>query len=182
MTGRAYSAATLPELDLWNWPLVHGGWRSWLIVAGTLAVGAAAGWVSASPLMGLLSTVAVMLSMWRFWLPVRYYIRGRGIVEEYLGRRHLIAWRSIKHCRLRKQGVVILFDDKQLLMDAFGAKYIEGRDQQEQLAAVINFYRQSDSNDTLDPADSLRRARLGRGAAEGSGRADERNGQRESEN
>jgi hypothetical protein len=153
-SSRAYAVAALPELNLRNWPLLHGGWRSWLVVLATLALGLTAWRAAGSAAMGLMSSGVLMLSMWRFWVPVRYYIRGRGIVEECLGRRRLIAWRSIKQCRLRNRGVVLLFDDKQLLFRGFGARYIEGRDQQEQLAAVISFYRQSDPRELLDPSDA----------------------------
>jgi hypothetical protein len=151
LAGRAYAVATLPELDIWNWPLVDGGWRSWLVVLGTLSAGAVAWRISSSPLMGLLSSVVLMLSMWRFWLPVRYHIHGRGIIENCLGRRRLIPWRSIEQCRLRKHGVVIRLDPKQLWFDGFGATYIQGRDQQESLAAVIHFYRKTDPNHAVDP-------------------------------
>jgi hypothetical protein len=152
-SGRIPSPGAFPELNLRNWPLGQNGWRSWLVVVGTAGMGLVAAGVSGSVAMGILSSGVLMLSMWRFWIPVRYYIRSRGIVEQSLGRRRLIPWHAIRQCRLRKQGVVLLLDDKQLLFDGLGAKYIEGQDQQQSLVAAINFYRQSDPRDELDPTD-----------------------------
>ena len=145
---RVYAVQSLPELDLWNWPLIDSGWRAVPIVVGTAAVAVVAGKTSHSLAMGLLTGVVLMMAMWRFWLPIRYYVRGRGIIENCLGRRRLIPWRAIAECRLRKRGVVLLFRNEDLLFDGCGAKFIDGRDQRDRLVEVINFYRQPDSTST----------------------------------
>ena len=141
---RIFAVQSFPELDLWNWPLIDGGWRAAPIVVGTAAVAAFAWQMADSLAMGLLTAVVLMLAMWRFWLPVRYHVRGRGIIENCLGRQRLIPWRAIAQCRLRKRGVVLLFRNQDLLFDGFGAKYIDGRDQRDRLIEVINFYQQPD--------------------------------------
>jgi hypothetical protein len=135
----------MPEFDIWNWPLVDGGWRAAPVVVGTAALATYAGRVADSLAMGLITAGVLVLSTWRFWLPVRYHVRSRGIVENCLGRRRLIPWQAIRHCHLRKRGVVLRFRKPDQWIDVDGIRYLEGRNQRGQLAECIHYYRQPDA-------------------------------------
>ena len=139
-----YSVGSLPEFDVRNWPLIDGGWRSVLVVVATVMVGFLSSRISGSRPMGLLASLALMLAMWPFWLPVRHSIRGRGIVVNCLGYRRMIPWRLVKRWRLRKRGVVLLFHDKDLFFDGFRSKYIDGRGRRDELIETVQFYCRPD--------------------------------------
>jgi hypothetical protein len=144
--------ASFPETDLWNWPLLDGGWRAWLVVGGTLGLGLWAWRLSESVAMAVLACLALMLAMLPFWLPTRYHLRGRGIVVSGLGRRRLIPWDAIEDYRVRRRGIVIVLRSRNVCFDGFGAKYIDGRGRRDELVAVIDFYRQAATGPTSTPA------------------------------
>jgi hypothetical protein len=135
---------SFPDLDVRNWPLVDCGWLGVLVVVLTLALGVMAWRMTESPAMGLTACSAIALSMWQFWLPVRYRLRGRGIIRDCLGHRRLIPWRAIEDCRLLTRGVAIRLRRQDVLLDLFTEHYIGGREQRDELLAAIESYRQAD--------------------------------------
>ncbi len=93
--------------------------------------------------MGLLAMAAVVVSMWRFWLPVHYRLQGRGIEQVCLGWRRLIPWRSVRQCRIQRRGVLILFERDDVLFGRFLASYVEWHDSREEVVDAIHFYCQT---------------------------------------
>jgi hypothetical protein len=101
-----------PEEVLYRqWPLGDQPLRSLaLLVAAALASGLVA--VSVGHwLAGCVVALALLIVLWRTWLPVKYEITGQGIYRTVLGRRRLIAWAAIRGHRVLPGGVLLLPDE-----------------------------------------------------------------------
>ncbi|MEZ6114435.1 MAG: hypothetical protein R3C99_26010 [Pirellulaceae bacterium] len=76
---------------------------SWLLLVAIGAVAVGVGMLSASPLAGAAVWFAMIVSLWRLWLPVRFEIGPRGLAQQVLGWRRLIVWRNIPRVEVRPQ-------------------------------------------------------------------------------
>jgi hypothetical protein len=143
-TSHASEPAGRSELvvEVRNWPLVDGGWTSVWVVTLTIAVALVSAQRSASPAMAILAALALMVSMWRFWLPVRYRLHINGIDERSPLRRRTIPWWAIQQCCRQERGVLIRFRRDGALASSTSSRLIQGHDQQSaMLAALEMFYR-----------------------------------------
>ena len=129
----------MPAVSVRNWPLIDGGWRSLLTVAATVSLGIVALLQSHSTSMAILTMAAVILAMWRFWLPVHYHIHRRGIDERCLFWHRTIGWRHIQGCQMLRRGALIRCrpegDDLPVRV-----RFIEWHRQRQAIVEALTFY------------------------------------------
>ena len=89
-----------------SWPLVDYPRWSWTVVAGVLAIGAAAWYASASVLLGVVAVAAIAITLWQFFVPVWYEIGPLGLRTSARARSRLLPWHTVRSFQLRPTGVV----------------------------------------------------------------------------
>lgn len=137
---RRRETSTPRDLRITNWPLRDDGPWAMLAVTLVLAVALGAMILSASPATGLLALLALVLAMWRLWIPVTFEFSPHGMTQEVLGRRRRIAWRSIGGYRVVRRGVWLLPHASELRIAAPRSLFVRGGPQLDTLLAVLAFY------------------------------------------
>ncbi len=125
------------DIQVLNWPLVQDGWRSVAYVFVTVSTGMAVYWGTQNGLTTAFAISALMISMWRFWLPVQFRLSHLGIIQTCLGRRHLYQWKTIRRCDALQNGLLILFNTDRSSLALFSSLYIGWGDQREQMLAFV---------------------------------------------
>jgi hypothetical protein len=90
-----------------KWPLVDSGQRSWLTIAGILALGAIVIYCSRSGLLALLAMAGLTATLWQVFVPVRYELGSLGLRRSALGRTTFLAWQAVRAYQLRPTGAVL---------------------------------------------------------------------------
>src|SRR5262245_58455123 len=96
-----------PEaITLWVWGLRDLGWYGWLnlLVAGAVSYGM--GWLTGIPLVGWGTVLVLLLTQWRFWLPIRFELGPQGISQTVLSRTTRIPWTAILNYEIRPRAVI----------------------------------------------------------------------------
>ena len=98
------------EVTIDDWPLRDRPLGA--SIALTLAAGLTwlAVWATGVAVVGAVIGVALLLTLWRSWLPVRYRLGSGGIVQAALGLRRRIPWTAIRRYEPRSDGVLLLPD------------------------------------------------------------------------
>ncbi|MEQ8791793.1 MAG: hypothetical protein RIC55_36365 [Pirellulaceae bacterium] len=137
---RRRDAVAPRDLRITNWPLRDDGPKVLLpvVIVATVAV-CVASFVN-SPATGLLALAALMLAMWRLWIPVTYEFNSQGVTQVLFGRRRRVSWRKIGGYRVRRGGVWLLPHDSELQVAAPRSLFVRGGRQLETLVAVVTFY------------------------------------------
>jgi hypothetical protein len=130
----------VPEVQVRNWPLVDGGWRSVIVIVLIVITIVGAAQISHSLPMGLLAGVAIVAAMYRFWLPARYSLRSRGVEEHFAGRVTRVPWRNVRSCEIKSRGVLLRLQRSDVGMGRDVAFFIEWHDQREDVLEAIDFY------------------------------------------
>jgi hypothetical protein len=128
------------EVMLVDWPLRDQPVSASLAL--TLVAGAAwlAIWATENSFAGTLVAVALAVTLWRTWLPVRYQLGSGGIVQSVLGWRRRIAWSAIRHYEVRPDGVILSPDVAVPQMASGRGLYLHFGSQREAVLAQLDYY------------------------------------------
>ncbi len=132
------SRSSNSEVILLNWPLIQDGWRSVFYVSLTVAVALLTGWVTGHKPSAMLAALTLAISMWRFWLPVRFQFNYNGITQTVLGRRSLVAWRCVQRCELLRHGIFFYFTPDRSPFSLFSSLYVDWRDRRDELLRFVD--------------------------------------------
>jgi hypothetical protein len=136
-----------PPLRWRSWPMEEGGPTAWILTAGMLSLTALVGWVMASAVWAVVACGLLALASWRYFVPIHFEINPQGIVQEVLGRRQRISWRSIAHFEVCRDGLLLTGD---VCCAALRGLYLPwGRHRAEVLALVQHHLRQIHPDDGL---------------------------------
>lgn len=127
-------------VSLRNWPLRDDVPTSWLLLVAIGAVAVGVGMLSASPLAGAAAWFAMIVSLWRLWLPVRFEIGPRGLAQQVLGWRRLIVWRNIPRVEVRPQGIVFHASSNPSRFALLRSIYVRDGRHREQILRIVQTY------------------------------------------
>lgn len=128
------------ELHFSAWPLRDEGVAPWLLLTVSAALAIAGGYISRSLPLGLMCLAALWISLWRVWLPVRYDLGPRGVVETVLGRRHRIGWTQVARYEIRRRGVLLLATHESTPLRTLQALYVPWGRRQTEVLEIVRFY------------------------------------------
>lgn len=132
------------EVTLTDWPLTQRPIGS--LVAIALAGGASwlVGWAAQHWAAGATAGVALAITLWRTWLPVRLEIGGGGVTQVLFGRwRRRIPWTAIRHYEIKADGVLLLPDSVATPLSPLRGLYLHWGDKRGKLLANLDYYLQS---------------------------------------
>lgn len=123
-----------------NWPLRDDGVWSWLLVTLCAAIAVLCGRVSGNLGLGLLSFVALALSVWRLWVPVTFALSSRGIVQIVFGRQRRISWPQIARYEIHAHGILLLADAQNTPLAPLRGLYIRWNGRRAELLELVSFF------------------------------------------
>jgi len=132
------------ELSLRVWPAAQHPLKAIGAAGLAVGVGVIAGVFSDSPAMGSLVTIAIVLSMWRLWAPVRVVFGPLGVVEHIIGVQRRIPWREISGYELRAQGALL---QPHNAGSPLRGLYIFWGRRKEEVVTILDYYLSDTSDD-----------------------------------
>jgi hypothetical protein len=123
-----------------NWPLRDDGWSAWAMVAAIPIVGLLVGGISSSVAVGLFTSAAFAVSLWRLFVPVTFDFGSRGIVQTLRKGRRRIPWNHVARYGVLSHGVLLSPDPEQTALAPLRSTYVRWNDQRAELIAVLDFY------------------------------------------
>lgn len=128
------------EITLFCWGLRDVGWYGWgnLLLAGVAAYGVA--WLTGWAWAGWGVLALLLLSLWRFWAPIRFELGPQGIDQTVLGRTTRIPWTAIRNYEIRPKGVLLFADALLTPLSPLRALYLPWAGEREQVLGHIDYY------------------------------------------
>ena len=111
-----------------------------LAVAIAAAASYGIGWLTGWPAAGAVVLAVLVLSLWRFWLPIRYELGSQGIAQTVLGRTIRVPWTAILNYRVRTGGVMLYSDAVLTPLAPLRALYLPWGRQKEQVLSQVDYY------------------------------------------
>jgi hypothetical protein len=119
------------------WPLKDHAGRSWLLIAGMLAVGGIVWYLGGGWLLSVLAVFGLAGTLWQLLLPVDYEVDTLGLRRNALGRTRLIPWHAVRAFQLRPSGVVLYRHSDPMKIDVLRSLFVPyPADEDEMLCAV----------------------------------------------
>ncbi len=128
------------EVTIRYWGLRDGGWMLWvnILLAGGMAL--IVGYGLENPLAGWLTLLALVVILWRMWLPLEFHLGPHGIRQTVLGRSQRIAWTSVLHYEVCQRGVLLLPDAVRTPLSPLRGMYLPWMDYRGAVLANVEYY------------------------------------------
>lgn len=123
-----------------SWPVRDDAVRGLLVVAGLLIAAVLIGWLSGQAYLGLAALAALVVALWRFFLPVVFELGGDGVDQRFFGRRRRIPWQAIRRWEVRSAGVLLLPDEDRSAMASFRGLYLPWTTHRDEVLAHVRHY------------------------------------------
>lgn len=136
----ADASAHARELTVVSWPLIQEPGRAMAVFGGMLLLAGYALFSTASWGVAMLALLLLMSSGWRLWIPVRFELGPRGVVQRVGGRQRRIPWRDFSGYELRRRGAFLFADDRPGPLAFLGAWFIRYPDPPERLRELLELY------------------------------------------
>ncbi len=124
VSGRSSDLARSAGLALlrWqSWPLKEYPLHTTLVAGTLLAVAIAVHWLTGRVHLAVASVIVLVVTSWRFFLPVTFELSEAGIDYWVLGRRRRLAWEAVRAWKICRDGVLLLPQE-----DASWAAWLNG--------------------------------------------------------
>ena len=128
------------SLDWCSWPLRDDRVRAATVIFGLLLTAVLVGFLSGRAFLGILAAGAIVLSMWRFFLPVAFEADHRGLSQRLLGRRRYIPWKAVKRHQICTAGVLLLSQRDDDRMAPLRGLYVPCDQNRQQLLDLLENY------------------------------------------
>lgn len=125
------------DVVVWMWPLRDEGVQSWILLTIAAAATGVVWSIWHDAAFTCFAAAAMLLSLWRMLLPVRWQLGLSGITQRVLGFEHRIPWLAIARYELREEGVWLLADRESASTRGVFIAY--GR-QRDRVRAIVNYY------------------------------------------
>jgi hypothetical protein len=129
-----------PPIRWRSWPVRDGGVRGLIVLIGLLIVAVVAGWLSGKAYMGLAALAALVVALWRFFLPVVFQLSREGVDQRLFGRQRCIPWHAIRRYEVRSAGVLLLPQEDRSAMAAFRGLYLPWTTHRDEVLAHVRHY------------------------------------------
>ena len=130
-----------PEDLVWQiWGLRDLGWFGWLNLLLAAVVGYGVGWLTGWPAAGAGVFVVLLLTLWRFWLPMRVELTSQGISQTVLGRTRRIPWTAVRNYQVRTRGVLLFPDLVLTPLSPLRGLYLPWGLHKEQVLSHVEYY------------------------------------------
>ena len=128
------------DLVLNIWGLRDLGWFGWLNLILAMAVSYGVSWLTGWPAAGAGVLIVLVLTLWRFWLPMRFELGSQGITQSVLGRTSRIPWTVIRNYQVRTRGVLLYPDAVLTPLSPMRGLYLPWGRHKEHVLSHVEYY------------------------------------------
>ena len=104
-------------------------------------------WVTTGKLhLALIALCAIMLAMWRLFVPLTFEVNSRGLTQSILGRKRLVPYNAIGRYEVHRDGILLLprailaNHGEPSAVDFFRSLYVPFGGHQEQILEALEHY------------------------------------------
>jgi len=127
-----------PEAVVWtSWPLGHGELAVWLLPVGLVGLYAVVALLTGSHALALMAVAAMILSLWRAFVPVEYQLDETGVTQRTMRRRRHLPWPVIGHCRPQEGGVLLVSHRRSPAIDAWTGVYLPWCEDRQRMIRIL---------------------------------------------
>jgi len=123
-----------------SWPLRENTLRAALVMVALLVGAIVVRWFSGRPYLTLLALAAMLISLWRFFLPVVFELNGDGVSQWFFRRQRRIPWRAVDHYEICSAGVLLFPHQDRSAMAAFRGLFIPWTTHRDEVLAHVQHY------------------------------------------
>lgn len=128
------------DVTLDSWPVRESQGTAFCLLLAVMLLFVAVSAASNSPATGATFAMLLLLSQWRYLLPVRFEISAGGVKRTVLGRSRRISWSSIGKVQRQPQGILIQRDFERGLLARMNSLFLPYGKQRSELIAIFDFY------------------------------------------
>jgi hypothetical protein len=107
-----------------SWPLRENPARAAAVIAGLVALASAVAAIAGSVTLTILATAAMLIALWRFFLPVTFEVNEDGVQQMLFSRGYRLPWQAIRYYRPARRGVLLVPRGQRTEMAPFGSLYL----------------------------------------------------------
>ncbi|MBN2473072.1 MAG: hypothetical protein JXB62_00590 [Pirellulales bacterium] len=129
-----------PPLSWRSWPAREHVLRTVLVVLGLLAAALLVVWLLHRVSLAVVALAALLIALWRFFVPVRFDLSAHGVDEMVLGRQRRIPWQAVRRHEVCAAGVLLLPHDDRSAMASFRGLYLPWAGHRDEVLAHVRYY------------------------------------------
>ncbi len=129
-----------PSVSWRVWPLFNQPLRGAGIMTATALAGLIIYWATGRPQLGLLVTVALLASIWRFFLPSSFELNRYGLNQQRFGQQRRVPWKSIRRHERCQTGVLLLPHTDDCPLDRLRGLFLPWADNRTEVLTHIDFH------------------------------------------
>jgi hypothetical protein len=129
-----------PAVRWRSWPMVDSPLWTLIVLVGLVAVWLGVQQQTDSPQLASLSAGAIVLAMWKFFLPVTYELNGQGVHRWILGRHRRVLWATILAHQTCSSGVLLLPCADASPIDALRGLFVPWGAHRDEVARLIAYH------------------------------------------
>ncbi|HYW81128.1 MAG TPA: hypothetical protein VE890_16215 [Thermoguttaceae bacterium] len=139
--GPVTSEKVLPAAVRWrSWPARDNPVHTLLVGLGMLIGGMLISWGSGHWYLTLPAVLALLVSMWRFFLPITFELNDRGVDRWIFGRQRHVAWNAIRRHEICPGGVLLLPHDDRSLLASFRGLYVPWKEHHDAVLQRVKYH------------------------------------------
>jgi hypothetical protein len=122
------------------WPLVDNARWSWLVIVGILFVAVIVVLIGRNWLLAAAAAVGLTITLWQFFMPVRYEASTLGIRRTALGRTRLVPWHAVRAYQLCTSGAVLYQQFEPVKIDLLRSIFLPYPADEDELICALRQY------------------------------------------
>jgi len=127
------------EIRYRHWPLRDQPWRSVVLLTIVGCASVLAARAAGNLWAGFAACLALIICLWRMWLPVEFEFSSRGVVQTYWGRQLRVPWRDIARVEFKERGLLLHATEDTTAVGYMRSIFVRYPPQSEQLRELIEF-------------------------------------------
>ncbi len=123
-----------------SWPAVEQMGRTGLVVLALVAAAVVIRAVTGHVVLALLGLAALLIALWRYFLPVHYELNGRGVDHWAFGVRRHVPWSAIVRYEVGRTGVLLVPNEDRSAMSALAGMFLPFAENDEAVLLRLRYY------------------------------------------
>ena len=129
-----------PSIRWQSWPVRDEPVRSAVIGGGLLIAVVTVYWLTGRIYLAAAALAALMISLWRFFLPAVHELSDAGVDRWLFGRQRRIPWQAVGGYEICSAGVLLLPHKDRSAMAALGSRYLPFSIHRDEILANVHYY------------------------------------------
>jgi len=123
-----------------SWPAVERFGRTGLVALVLLVATALVRWSTGRTVLALLALAALLVALWRYFVPVHFELDENGVDHWALGLRRHVPWSAISRYEVCRTGVLLVPNGDQTPMSAIAGLFLPFAENEEAVLRRLRYY------------------------------------------